>query len=408
MRAVVLFLASAAAALAQMPARPFPQHAQLAAGVKKPSIPQAAMDATVAAAYDTWKARYLHAGCEAGQSYIFYNREKRADRKEAISCSEGHGYGMLFTALMAGHDMEAHRVFDELFAFFRAHQSHLTPGLMAWQQVTGCKNAKDGDDSASDGDLDIAYALLLADAQWGSTGAIDYAAEAKRTIAAIAKGEVNAANPSLALGDWVFAGGKKNLHDTRLSDFMPGHLRAFHRATGEALWLRLLDRHYTAVDFLQTKFAPATGLVPDFARGLDTATPQPAGAKFLEGRWDGHYYYNSCRVPLRLGADFALTGEPRAKAALDRMNGFIVAKTGGKPAAIRPGYTLEGKPIQSDYTAMAFTAPFAVAAMAGADQAWLDAMWKYVAAGKSDEDDYFSGAIRLLSLLVASGNWWAP
>ena len=30
-----------------------------------------------------------------------------------------------------------------------------------------------GTDSAFDGDCDIAYALLLADAQWGSAGAID-------------------------------------------------------------------------------------------------------------------------------------------------------------------------------------------------------------------------------------------
>ncbi len=367
------------------------------------------MDAAVAAAYDTWKARYLHAGCEPGQRYVFFNREGRADRKDAISVSEGHGYGMLLTALMAGHDPDARREFDELFAFARAHPSHLVAGLMAWQQIEGCKDTPGSADSATDGDLDIAHALLLAAAQWGSAGAIDYAAEARRTIAAIARGEVNAGNPSIALGDWVFSGGKKNLHDTRLSDFMPDHLRAFHRATGDALWLKLLDRHYAALDFLQTHYASATGLVPDFARGLDTTAPRPAGAKFLESRWDGHYYYNACRVPLRLGTDLVLTGEPRAKKALERMNTFIVAKTGGRPAAIRPGYWLDGRPIHSDYTSLAFSAPFAVAAMADASrQAWLDGLRTSITTHPGDEDDYYSTSIKVLSLLVLSGNWWAP
>src|SRR5690606_23482876 len=108
-----------------------------------------------------------------------------------LTVSEAHGYGMMLAALMAGHDPDARAVFDGMFAFFREHPSLLTPSLMAWYQKTSCGSAQ-GADSASDGDLDIAFALLLADKQWGSCGPIDYAAEAAAILAGIASGEVDA------------------------------------------------------------------------------------------------------------------------------------------------------------------------------------------------------------------------
>jgi len=46
------------------------------------------------------------------------------------------------------------------------------------EQQTNC-----AEDSATDGDLDIAFGLLLADAQWGSSGAIDYHQAARDVIA---------------------------------------------------------------------------------------------------------------------------------------------------------------------------------------------------------------------------------
>ena len=39
--------------------------------------------------------------------------------------------------------------------------------------------------SATDGDMDIAYSLLLADKQWGSDGEIDYLKQGKKVIDAI-------------------------------------------------------------------------------------------------------------------------------------------------------------------------------------------------------------------------------
>lgn len=69
-----------------------------------------------------------------------------------------------------------------MYRYFRAHPSEINPDLMAWQQAdTGTEIIDiNGVDSATDGDMDIAYALLLADSQWGSSGEINYLSQAKR------------------------------------------------------------------------------------------------------------------------------------------------------------------------------------------------------------------------------------
>ncbi len=69
--------------------------------------------------------------------------------------------GCCSRAFMAGHDPQAQASFNALLAWFHAHPSGLTRGLMSWQQVEGCLDVPGENDSASDGDLDIAYALLL-------------------------------------------------------------------------------------------------------------------------------------------------------------------------------------------------------------------------------------------------------
>jgi len=130
-------------------------------------------------------------------------------------------------------------------------------------------------------------------------------------------------------------------------------------------------------------------------------------ANFLEGPDDGNYAYNACRVPMRLGAHFAVSGDQRAHETLQKMNLWLKAKALGDPERINPGYTLAGVPLATDYTTMAFTAPFGVAAMVDAsNQAWLDAIWND-AVGFLPES-YFEDSLRLLSMIVMSGNWWSP
>lgn len=58
---------------------------------------------------------------------------------------------------------------------------------------------------------------------------------------------------------------------------------------------------------------------------------------------------------------------------------------------------------------LAFVAPFGVAAMDDAtNQAWLDALWKEVVSRSIASDDYYANAIKMLTMLTMSGNYWAP
>ena len=389
------------------PQHPFPRHTVYAKGTIKPNnVSQQRLDETTAAFYDSWKTNHIIAGYEPRQFYVLSSDAGGGAPKQTVCVSEGQGFGMVITAFMAGHDPHARELFDGLFRFYRAHPSRINQRLMAWKQTKDGRKS-DWEDSATDGDLDITFGLLLADAQWGSRGEINYRAEALANIAAVKADEINQKSWSVKLGDWS-SRDNKTYFDTRPSDFMIGHFRSFRAATGDDDWLRVIATCYRVIAEIQHTHSPGTGLIPDFVTSLDK-TPVPAKPHFLESQYDGQYYYNSCRVPFRLGIDYLLTGEPRAKAALQKINTWIVTASDGKPDNIHAGYKLDGNKIAGDDTSMAFTACFAVGAMSDAAyQEWLNALWDSVSSSDSPNDRYYGRTLKMLCLIALSGNWWTP
>jgi endoglucanase len=390
------------------PTHPFGAHrTAYTAGAIAPTAPRARLDATTASFYDQWKARYLHRGCTANRAYV-----ATLGDTSGATVSEAHGYGMLITVYMAGHDRDAQTNFDALVRFYQDHPSRYTPALLAWAQDATCRDIM-GADSATDGDLDVAYALLLADRQWGSRGAIDYAALARRMIADILRGDVHPTASTLLTGDAAMTTADRD--GTRLSDFMPDHLRAFATASGSARWTTVLDREYQLVatlqrDYTRSALGISTGLLPDFAVGMNAARPTPAPPRWLEGPDDGAYSWNACRTPWRLATDWLLHGDVRARTAVETMNTWVRRVTTERPDRIQSGYSLTGDRLAGTNTGeLAFIAPFAVSATVDArNQAWLDALWTAVATPSLASQPYFGNTIRLLSMIVVSGNAWAP
>ena len=380
-------------AVADSERRPFPQHVVYTRGTIKPSAKApAVLDRSASDFYTIWKRKYVHPAAP-GQLYVFANAEKSFDSPATRSVSEGHGFGMVATVLLAGPgNPQAHAEFDAMVRFFQAHPTENHPHLMSWRQIlqpkTGALVELPGErGSATDGDLDIAYALLLADRQWGSAGAIDYRSEARKAMAAILDAEIDSSRNTLALGDWVgdehpFVG------SLRSSDFMPGHLKAFAAASGDARWTRIAESTYGILQQIVARFSPGTGLLPDFIV-LRDGEYVPARPKFLEGSHDGQYSYNACRDPWRIGTDYLLSGDPRALALLKPLNAWIQSATGGDPERIGAGYTLSGRPLHSDDHSTAFLAPFAVAAMSeSACQPWLDSLWETLVDRHSRDEHY--------------------
>ena len=401
-------------------ARPFPQHTSYTQGVIQPNnVSQEQMDNDVRRIYDEWKARYLvQAENQPDQYYVFYNKEQIIEPSNAVSCSEGHGYGMLATVLMAGYDDDAKVYFDGLYRFYKAHPCATDPALMGWQQIkqdngdiinTPPYDDEDGSISATDGDMDIAYALLLADKQWGSDGEINYIEEAKIMINAIMKNDVNTEKWILKLGSWANDSDPVYGTGTRSSDFMLSHLKAFQAATGDPNWGKVADKTYAIIDSLFREQSPATGLLPDFSFEAD-GKYVPSGPNYLEVAYDGDYYYNSCRVPWRIPIDYLMSGDSRALTQITALNQWIQASSEQEPSEINAGYRLDGSRIvEEEQNVMVFIAPFAVSAMVDSgNQPWLNALWAHIVSSPTDECTYFDNSVRLLVMITVSGNWWMP
>ncbi|WNG20998.1 chitosanase [Cystobacter fuscus] len=392
------------AGAAQAQNHPFGSHHQpYNASTLSVSAGTAAADSATADFYWKWKSRYVVAGCQAGDYRI-----KASTGDGAYVVSEGQGYGMLITVMMAGQDPQAQAIFDGLHRYNLRHPSQNNPNLLAWAQDVNCNDILDHD-SATDGDLDIAYSLLLAHKQWGSTGAINYAAEATRVLNAIAQSNINPTTRLVNLGDWASLlqqDAPDYYYATRSSDWMLGHFRGFigHASTD---WSKVLSAHQTLLEKMQTTYASATGLVPDFIIKANTTTPRPAPAEFLEAPYDGSYSWNACRVPWRIGIDAAISGDTRSRNAASLISRWIRGKTGGRPNNIRAGYQLNGTAIES-YNDMVFMAPFAVAATVDSGgQAWLDSLWNQIVSTPPTED-YYGDTVKLLAMLSVSRNWMTP
>ena len=389
--------------------RSFYTHPTYPAGVIRPNRPQPMLDGAVTGVYTGWK-KFVINGC--GGSYVKAGADIGAN---LATVSELQGMGMIISVILAGHDENARTIFDGMFRVARAYKSNNNMALTSKEvrlSGTNCMNAA-MPESQTDGDLDIATALLMAEKQWGNGGAVNYGMEARAMIAAIKMNDLNAMSKLPLLGDWVSVNDAKFYWGTRSADFIPGHLRAFGGATNDTFWMQSVDAIYGLVAKIQMVNSPNTGLLPDFVVNTNTnAVPAPANWSFANSPHDGQYHYHAARSPLRLVTDYIGSGgsEARSKAALAKMNTWIRMKTAENPAMIVDGYNITSGSSTGIGTGptVVFEGPFGAAAVVdAANQAWVDAIWNRISAGAVGNDS-LAESIRLMSLLVMSGHWWSP
>ena len=420
----------AGAALAAGPNYPFGSRLDAYPhGTKVNHKTPAEMDAAIKGFYDSWKAKpalVASPGVSGGLAVTF-------DRPGVLTVSEGMGYGMLISVLMAGYDPQAQNNFDSLFRTARAHPAYSTPApgssyLMDWKVNSDGTSGGDGW-NATDGDMDIAMALLMADRQWGSGGAVNYKQEAINTIIALKAWNMS---PDGSTGGCPTAG------VSRTSDYMIGHFRAFGQATGDSFWSSTaFNRAYALINTMQTVWSPGVGVMPDFIVGADTNQPSPSpGGKCDFTPTEGFYFSNAQRDPWRWGTDYVFSGDQDWKAVLTKMMNFFMADSGGTPGApIRAwstspptfgnmaiGYHLDGShmtpadincapdPAVGRYCQWPALGVVA-GAMNGAQsdpayQGYLNASWDWL--GANWVTSYYDAETTFLSMIVASGNWWNP
>ena len=385
-------------------------------GVIYPDTP-AAMDAALVAFYADWKALYLHEGCGKGRAYVAVDADQKWDVGDGVdnvlTVSEAQGYGMLALVLLADADPDAHRLFDAMLRYFHDHPSHASPAMMAWRQMQDCSNFQDTWDdgsrhedaaTATDGDMDVGYALLLAEARWGNSGAFDYGAEARATIAAIMANVVDKTN-FLHIGateDWP----EPIAHATRTSDFMMSHMQAFAAASGDVRWGQVRQLAYKTLAAISND---KTGLMPDFALNMPDH-PVPAFPEFMEGGGDGMYSWNAARTPWRVALDDLLYDSTEARAVLTPLNAFFRSATKGDPAQVMARYALDGSGDDIDGEGeLVFTSMLAVSAMtAPENRDWLAALWQHMLHIPLRDGDYFGNTLKLMAMISVSGHWAKP
>lgn len=293
--------------------------------------------------YRQWQRAYVGGKT---QKYVRMNDGQGPTR----AVSEGQGYGMLAAVLAAKKGVNSHATFNQFYRYYRAHRIAGNLPLMAWQQTrrSGKLTSVGGErNSATDGDLDIAYALILADRQWGSRQ-INYRQAVLSLLKAIKAHEINPTTRLPLMGNWA-----TNSYDRsklRTSDLMPGYFRTFAKFTGDRSWQTVAKRSQTVIRRLSARHK--TGLFPDFIRvsgkRLKFTTVKPGE---IESGTDNQYGYNACRVPWRLAKTYRLTKDGTTKRALAKQLAFFKRKK-----TVTAVYTLSGRAVNG-YTNSAFTAP---------------------------------------------------
>jgi endo-1,4-beta-D-glucanase Y len=317
---------------------------------------------------------------------------------------------MMILALMAGYDPMAKMYFDSMNRVRKAFPSREDPRLMSWVVPKNGSKAVKPQPPATDGDMDMAYALLLAYDQWGDEANNHYLADAKTVIAAmetvfITKGAATSKfYPRLNIGDHdhLNSGAPENKPDmTRPSDFIVDHMRAFGKASGHSVWM---DVENGSLSILQGVRNQTTGLVPDFVVA-DPPVPSATGTADEQVCY-ACFSYNSCRVPWRQAVAIVQYGVPGSRDVADKMVTWARGKYKDDPNTMGSDFSLAGAPKSADGDS-AFTSPMIAAGVTDAKhQAWLDKGWGYMK--QEGGKGYYGGSITLMSMLAVAGNWWIP
>ncbi|GAA2025768.1 glycosyl hydrolase family 8 [Catenulispora yoronensis] len=375
------------------PAHAFPSHQTYKVGVM-PSASQAVRDAAVQKQYDSWKATYLVHGCATNEYYVSTKGDKDATNNGPVS--EGQGYGMNIVPLMAGYDANAQAEFNGLWQLVKDHEDQY--GMMQWQlDGKTCKYYSSGaPDGATDGDLDIGYGLILADKQWGG-----YQADALNWLSNFYAHNV-APDGHLKCED----DGPNT--DTRPSDQMIDHLRAFAAYDSAHDWNKVITRTEAVDSSLVSNYSSAYGLLPDFVVGAN-ATPQPAPAHYQENQPDNIVGYNSIRVPWHMGTDALLNGTAASFELSDATKWSNCAKqvSGANPGKVYPHLNLNCTGYNTTDLAEEAGDAIGPSAMAAGDQAWTDTIWSYLQTNPYG-DGYFGESIKTLVMIVMAGDYWSP
>jgi endo-1,4-beta-D-glucanase Y len=362
---IVLCLCATAIFSSQLPKYPFPQNIKYPFGLMSGKI----TSDKVKTWYDAWKKKYL--------------QECNGNLRPGVdpltnSLVEAQGFAMVAVAYMGDKE-----TFDKLYAYYKIKCTSSGCGLMGWKQT--CDGWVD-QGSATDGDVDVASALIVADWQWPNEG---YADKAKSVITNLKKVVTTCSGVYSLCGGCGGGSPWGGCNETDISYYSPAFFRYFAKVSGDDSWTKLADDTHTIRDAAANA---TTGLVPDWQTVSGTA-----GA----GGRKGYFSFDAIRAPYKQTLDYLWNGNVKGLSWGKKISSWAY---GIGVNTIKDEYQLNGTAMGSNHN-LAAVGSLAVAAMTNTQQV-LDA---FVEESMKLRDDYwYSGYLGNLYLLALTGNMWNP
>lgn len=399
-------------------------------GILPTNYSTASMDTIVKLQYDSWKTNRLFTAGAAG-GVISSDTRSIFSGSSVSGCyyvqfnssasfsyvSEGMGYGMLIMVMMAGYEANAQNYFDGLYKMARcrpAYQFFIDSGstdthykyLMEWKIKADWSTNNDGY-NAADGDMDLALALIMADRQWGSAGAINYSAEAVNTINAIKNWNCafsTTANAAYAVPLVNTAGFR---FASRTSDYMYDHFRQYKAITGDTFWDTALANCQSLITGIINLESPNHKLTPGWI--VDTTTsPVKSPGGIIESPNEGEYDFNAIRNPWRWAVHYIMAGNATSRSQAGGITSKIFSDIGGNAEAMPNFYTMSGSASGGPSRNMAMLHGImagAVCNVNASDQAWLNSA--FTTCANNVQTGYFDTELILMSEIFVTGNWWS-
>jgi hypothetical protein len=341
----------------------FPANATV--GTCAPATGAANFNNAISQAYERWKKHFVRD-----------NTVVAVEQEGGVVTSESMGYGMLIAAMMGDKT-----TFDSFWGYV---QSKLEGGLMSWKGS--------GAGSATDGDMDIAYALKVADEKWGG-----YATAANSMIGAIASGDIDTNSNQLNPGNtWGTA--------FNPSYFAPSYMKAFGGMDG------VISNSYSLL-----KTNTGSNFPTDWTNWSGVAQ-MPAGQVTAQFTTEV-YGYDAARVPWRIGLDGCKSGGD-GKTIATTIVSFFAGKydSGATIDLMKAGWVKSsGLPATSGSAGQdardmqgSFIGPLGVGAMAAGNSAMRDRAMRTILDILENGDfnhTYFPSTVGFLSLLAMTGNF---
>jgi hypothetical protein len=301
--------------------------------------------------------------------------------------SEAIGYGMLITAAMGDK-----ATFDKIWGWAHSKIGNPPTRLLGW--------LNDQNNSATDADTDMAYALLMAEKQWPGSG---YAA-AGNALAALALARDTQ-------GGVLFAG-EQFKTAINPSYYSPGFYQAF---TG---WDSVTT---TTRGLLNTCSQGFGGLLPDWCNtsgapvGASATGAAVTAATVCESDGVPCLAYDGARVPWRLGFDVCMGGStgPLLQSFISKLKTDPNVANGARMDLVTAGWNANGPNTGGSPNAMAFMGPVAVGAWAlgASEAATRDRAFRAtldIIQNPEYYEVYYQTTVALMSLLTITGNWPTP